>query len=168
MGLRNFLLLIGFILIAQIAGLIGSYFTFPAIDSWYADLTKPFFSPPNWIFGPVWTLLYIMMGIAAYQVYQKRLKFPGKKGIYKRIQIRQALSIWGFQLALNSLWSIIFFGFQSPLWAFIEIIILWTAIAVTIHRFARVKMSAAFLMLPYILWVTFALMLNLAIVILNR
>ena len=163
--MRNFLLLIGFILLAQSAGLIGSYFTFPAIDSWYADLHKPFFSPPNSLFGPVWTTLYTLMGIAAYLVYKKENEL--KKVAGKKRQVTEALTVFYFQLALNSLWSIIFFGFQFPLLAFIEIIVLWIVIAVTIHRFARVKLIAALLLLPYILWVTFALMLNLAIVLLN-
>lgn len=156
--MKNFLLAIGFILLAQCAGLLGSYFTFPAIESWYADLNKPFFSPPNWIFGPVWTLLYTLMGFAAFLVYRDG---------WNKKKVRLAIYIFGFQLALNSLWSILFFGFQSPLLAFGEIIILWVAIFVTIQRFATVSMPASLLLVPYILWVTFALMLNLAIVLLN-
>lgn len=163
--MKNFLLLVGFILLAQSAGLIGSYFTFPAIETWYAELNKPFFSPPNSIFGPVWTILYTLMGIAAYWIYKKGQKLKHVAG--KKRQVKEALYVFYFQLALNSLWSILFFGFHSPLWALIEIFVLWIAIAVTIHRFARVKITAAFLLLPYILWVSFALMLNLAIVLLN-
>lgn len=165
MMLRNFLLIVGFILLAQSAGLIGSYFTFPTIDSWYNELAKPFFSPPPWIFGPIWTLLYTLMGIAAFLVFQKGKKL--KHVVGKKRQVKEALSVFVFQLALNSLWSIIFFGFKSPAWAFVEIILLWIVIAFTIQRFARVKITAALLLIPYILWVTFALMLNLAIVILN-
>ncbi len=163
--MRNFLILVGFILLAQSAGLIGSYFTFPAIDTWYAELAKPPFSPPDSVFGPVWTILYILMGIAAFMIYKKGKML--KKVAGKKRQVKEALYVFYFQLALNSLWSVIFFGFQLPMLAFLEIIVLWISISVTIHRFARVKILAALLLLPYILWVTFALMLNLAIVLLN-
>jgi len=157
--MKNFVIAACFILLAQAAGLIGAYFTFDAIPAWYVFLNKPFFSPPNWIFGPVWTILYTLMGIAAFLVF--------KKG-WKKKPVREAIYFFGFQLALNSLWSIIFFGFRSPLWALVEIVILWIAIAFTISRFARVNKTAALLLIPYILWVTFALILNLAIVLLNN
>jgi benzodiazapine receptor len=163
--IKNFLILIGFILLAQSAGLIGSYFTFPSLATWYAELEKPFFSPPNSLFGPVWTILYTLMGIAAFLVYKKGKKLGHVAG--KKRQVKEALYVFYFQLALNSLWAVLFFGFQLPLLAFIEIIVLWIAIGVTIQRFARVKITASLLLLPYILWVTFALMLNLAIVLLN-
>ena len=147
-----------FIILCEFAGLIGSLFTVSAIPTWYAALNKPFFSPPNYLFGPVWTILYIMMGLAAFFVYQKG---------WQKKKVRIALYTFGVQLALNTLWSIIFFGLRSPLGGFIEIIVLWSAIFVTIWRFATIDMKAALLMVPYILWVTFALMLNFAIVLLN-
>jgi len=162
--------LIGFILLAQFTGLIGSYFAFPAINTWYADLHKPFFTPPNWIFGPVWTTLYIFIGIAAFLVYKKGfIVLQGSKELQKKRKraAKEGLSVFGFQLAVNSLWSILFFGFKSPLFGFIGIILLWIASGVTIQRFARVSFAAAFLQLSYIFWVTFILMLNLAILLLN-
>ena len=143
---------------AQAAGLIGSIFTMPAIDSWYATLARPDFAPPNWIFAPVWTTLYVLMGVAAFLVWQK--------GLSKK-EIKVALTIFGVQLVLNTLWSIIFFGLQSPLWAFIEIVFLWIAIVATIVAFARVSKLAAWLLVPYILWVSFAGYLNFMIFWLN-
>ena len=139
------------------AGIIGSVFTFPAIPTWYATLNKPFFSPPNWIFGPVWTALFTLMGIALYLVWQKKTKF--KKAA--------ALRIFTIQLILNTLWSILFFGLQSPALAFIEILFLWAFIALSIKAFYKVSKAAGYLLVPYILWISFATLLNLAIVMLN-
>lgn len=158
MTLVKFIKLFICIAAAQAAGLIGTIFTMPAIDSWYATLARPELAPPNWIFGPVWTTLYVLMGIAAFLVWQK--------GLDKK-EVKIALSIFGVQLVLNTLWSIIFFGLQSPGWAFVEIIILWTAIAATIVAFARVSKVAAWLLAPYILWVSFAGYLNFMIFWLN-
>ena len=158
MNLINFLKLVLCIAIAQAAGLIGSLFTMPAIGSWYSTLTRPEFAPPNWIFGPVWTTLYLLMGIAAFLVWQK--------GLDKK-EVKIALAIFGVQLILNTLWSIIFFGLQSPGWAFVEIVILWVAIAATIVSFAKVSKIAAWLLAPYILWVSFAAYLNFMIFWLN-
>jgi tryptophan-rich sensory protein len=132
-------------------GIIGSFFTFDSISGWYADLAKPEFSPPNWVFGPVWITLYTMMGISAYLIY--------KKGFEKK-NVKLALSFFGGQLILNALWSILFFGFQSPLAALICIIALLTMIILTIVLFWRVSKSAALLLVPYMLWVSFASVLN--------
>lgn len=141
-----------------LAGLIGSFFTAPAIDSWYQYLAKPSFSPPNWIFGPVWTLLYILMGIAFYLVWQSG--FENKK---KKI----ALLIFAIQLALNSLWSILFFGLENPFWALNEIICLWIFILATLVLFWKIKKSAGWLLFPYLVWVSFAAVLNFSIWQLN-
>jgi tryptophan-rich sensory protein len=130
----------------------------PAIEGWYATIIRPSFSPPNWIFAPVWTTLFALMGIAAFLVWKKR---------ESNKNTRIALKIFSGQLALNTLWSILFFGLQSPEIAFIEIIILWLAIVATIIAFARISKSAAWLLSPYIAWVTFAAYLNYSIVILN-
>ena len=146
------------ILVCQGAGVVGSIFTSPAITTWYAQLQKPSFSPPNWIFAPVWTLLFLLMGVALYFVWSKGLE--DKK-------VKTALFIFGVQLILNTLWSILFFGLQSPFYAFIEIIILWLAILLTIISFSRISKAAAYLLLPYILWVSFASILNFSILILN-
>ncbi len=142
------------ILIPLAAGYIGSIFTISSIPTWYAALNKPTFSPPNWIFGPVWTALYIMMGISLYMVW-------------KREPDSIPLSLFGIQLSLNVLWSYLFFGLKSPLYAFIEIIMLWAAILLTILNFKNISKTAAILLIPYLLWVSFAAVLNFYILLLN-
>lgn len=146
------------IAVSEFAGIIGSIFTSPAIPNWYADLNKSALTPPGWIFGPVWTLLYALMGIAAFLVWRKGLD---------RKDVKIALGIFLGQLALNTLWSIIFFGLQNPGAAFVEIIFLWLAILTTIIAFAKISKPAAWLLAPYILWVSFAAYLNYAIWTLN-
>lgn len=158
MNLRTLFKFILFIVIAELAGIIGAVFTTPAIPTWYAGLIKPELAPPNWIFGPVWTTLFALMGIAAFLVWQK--------GIQRR-DVKIALGVFLTQLILNTLWSVIFFGFQSPGVALIEIVILWIAILVTILTFAKISKRAAWLLIPYILWVSFASYLNYAIWMLN-
>lgn len=140
-------------------GFIGSLVTSPSITSWYLALQKPFFSPPNWIFAPVWTALYILMGIAAYLVWEKGLK---KKTVVF------ALKLFLLQLFLNFLWSVIFFGLHLPGVALGEIILLLIAIFMTLKTFLPINTYAAWLLVPYLLWVSFATVLNLAIVLLNR
>ena len=139
------------IAIAEGAGIIGSIFTTPAIDGWYAGLGKPWFTPPAWVFAPVWTILFALMGVALYLVWETPASRP-RKFI--------AVLIFFCQLALNVLWSYIFFHVQSPFEAFLEIIILWLAIALTIYVFAKISRKAAWLLVPYILWVSFAAVLN--------
>lgn len=138
-----------------LAGVVGSIFTSQSVSTWYITLNKPSFNPPNWMFGPVWTVLYILIGISLYLVWTNK-----KRTI-------TAFWVFGIQLALNALWSFLFFGLQSPLSAFIEIIILWAAILATIIIFYRISRPAAYLLIPYILWVSFAAVLNLALVLLN-
>lgn len=154
----NLPVFIAAILICQFAGIIGSLFTFSAIPTWYATLNKPFISPPNWVFGPVWTTLYTLMGISAYLIWQK--------GIQKK-QVKDALRTFGEQLVLNALWSILFFGLKNPLLAFVEILFLWILIVATMVKFYRLNKWAAYLLIPYLLWVSFASILNGAIVVLN-
>lgn len=151
--------LIASILIPQIIGVIGALFTMPSIGSWYAGLNKPSFNPPNWIFGPVWTALYLMMGIALYLVW--------KKGLNRR-DIGRALAAFTAQLVLNLAWTFIFFFMKTPLAAFIEIIILWIAIAVAMALFFRISRTAGLLLVPYILWVSYAALLNFMLWHLNR
>jgi len=146
------------VLICQGMGLIGSLFTTPAIPSWYAGLIKPSFNPPNWIFAPAWILLYTLMGIAAFLIWNRR---NGKK------KIKTALVLFSVQLVLNSLWSIIFFGLHLPQYAFLEILVLWFFILLTLLSFYKISKPAGLLLLPYILWVSFAAILNLSIMILN-
>lgn len=155
---RDWAALIGFIALAQAAGLIGSLFTAPAIEGWYSTLARPELAPPNWVFAPVWTTLFVLMGIAAFLVW--------REGTGKRA-VRIALGIFVLQLALNTLWSVIFFGLQSPGFAFADLIVLWLAIAATIVKFAPLSKTAAWLLLPYIAWVSFAAYLNYAIWMLN-
>jgi translocator protein len=145
------------ILLAQAAGVVGSIFTVSSVRTWYMTLTLPSFSPPSWIFGPVWILLYTLMGIAAYLVWQQRT----------RRGVRRALSIYGIQLVLNALWSVIFFGLHRPDLALIEIMVLLAFILWTTVLFWRVDHRAGLLLSPYILWVSFAMVLNAAIWMLN-
>ena len=144
------------VVICQLAGIIGSIFTMEAIPTWYATLVKPSFVPPNWLFAPVWTALYLMMGVALYLVVLKKGK-----------AVDLAVKIFGVQLSLNILWSFIFFGQRNPMLAFFEIILLWLAILLTIVKFDKVSRPAALLMVPYLLWVTFAAYLNYSIWLLN-
>lgn len=142
----------------QLAGGIGALFTGPAIPGWYSQLAKPSFTPPAWLFGPAWTTLFLLMGIALFLVWRSRAKLP---------LARAAYVTFGVQLALNVLWSALFFGLGQPLWAFGEIAVLWVAIAATMLTFARVSKPAAWLLAPYLGWVTFAACLNYAIAVAN-
>ncbi len=144
--------------ICLFAGFIGSIFTAPSISTWYATLIKPSFNPPDWIFAPVWTTLFVLMGISLYLVWNKGLQ--DKK-------VKTHLLIFGLQLALNVLWSFLFFGLHSPFYAFLEIIILWAAIVLTILNFSKVSRTAGLLLIPYICWVSFAAILNFSIWRLN-
>lgn len=146
------------IIVCQLAGAIGSFFTAPSISTWYATLEKPFFTPPDWAFAPVWITLYLLMGISAYMVWNK--------GLGKR-EARVAMAAFGVQLVLNSFWSVAFFGMRSPLMGLIVIAALWIAILATITKFMRISRKAGLLLLPYILWVSLAAILNLSIVMLN-
>jgi translocator protein len=137
---------------------LGSAVTLPAISGWYLQLHKPFFAPPNSVFGPVWTILYCLMAVALYLVWS----YPNK--VFHK---EQALRIFGLQLLLNFSWSFVFFGLHAPLPAFLVIVGLWGSIFVTIARFKAISELAATLLLPYIAWVSFAAILNLAIVLLN-
>ncbi len=146
------------ILICQLAGVIGSFFTASSVSTWYLTLNKPFFSPPGWVFSPVWITLYLMMGISLYLIWNSGLKTR---------QTKIAVTIFGVQLVLNSFWSILFFGFKSPLLAFVEIIFLWIAILVTTIHFYRISKHASYLLIPYLFWVSFAAVLNFSLIYLN-
>lgn len=158
MNINNPLKLIIAIAISELAGIIGSVFTTDSVNGWYVSIAKPAFNPPSWVFGPVWTTLFALMGIAAFLIW--------KKGLPRR-NVRIALGVFIGQLILNTLWSIIFFGGQNPGGAFVEIIFLWLAILATIIAFAKISKPAAWLLVPYILWVSFAAYLNYSIWILN-
>lgn len=139
------------ILISQSAGIIGSIFTSKSVSTWYATLQKPVFSPPNWIFGPVWIVLYTLMGVSSYLIWQERSN-------HKFAKI--ALIIFGFHLVLNALWSIIFFGFKNPGMAMLEISALLVFIIIIIVLFYKINPRAAYLLIPYLAWVSFASVLN--------
>jgi len=139
-------------------GLLGAVFTTPAIPTWYASLAKPPITPPSWLFAPAWTLLYLLMGIAAFLVWQK--------GLGER-RVRAALIIFLVQLVLNFLWSAAFFGLESPAYGVLVIIPLWLMILLTTVLFFRVRAVSGWLMVPYLLWTTFASVLNMWFWVLN-
>ena len=140
-------------------GAVGSYFTIPEISGWYQTINKPSWNPPNWIFGPVWTTLYVLMGIALYLVW-KTPNSIGNKTI--------AVSFFIIQLGLNFFWSVIFFSLHQPGWALVEIILLWIFILLTIFSFSSIHKTASWLLVPYVCWVSFAMILNYAIWQLNK
>jgi benzodiazapine receptor len=146
------------LVVCQAAGLVGAIFTTPAIPTWYAGLAKPAFTPPSWLFAPAWTTLFVLMGLAAFLIWRKGLRERG---------VKIALAIFIIQLILNILWSAVFFGLKSPLGGLIVIALLWVAILLTILSFFRLSRAAGLLLLPYILWVSFAAVLNGAILVLN-
>ncbi len=148
--------LIAALVIPQLAGFLGALFTAPAIPSWYAGLNKPWFVPPSWLFAPVWTALFLLMGLSLFLVWEK-----GDKGF------RLAVSVFGVQLVLNIMWSAVFFGLRSPFLGLLEIAALWVAIAVNIAVFWRIRKASGYLLVPYIIWVSLAALLNYNIWILN-
>ncbi len=158
MKLNNFFKLVIAIAVSELAGVIGSIFTISAIPTWYAGLVKPALNPPSWVFGPAWTTLYALMGIAAFLIWRMG---------WERKEVKAALGVFGIQLFLNAIWSIIFFGLHSPGWALVVIVLLWLAIVWTIAVFYKISKPAAYLLVPYILWVSFASYLNYSILILN-
>lgn len=145
--------------ICQLAGLIGGLWTRESVGTWYATIEKPAFTPPGWVFGPVWISLYIMMGIALYLVWRSSSVHSPKT---------LAFVAFGAQLVLNTLWSYFFFYLKNPLAGLVEIVILWIAILLTIVLFYQIRKGAAFLMVPYLLWVSFAAVLNASIWYLNK
>lgn len=150
--------LTGCIVLTEAIGLAGTPFTSAAIPTWYATLSKPFFSPPNWLFGPVWTTLYALMGISLYLVWQRGIKKP---------QVKQAVMVFGVQLFLNFMWSVLFFGLHSPILGLIGIFMLAATIILSMKLFYPLSKWATYLLVPYIAWVSFATLLNLAIFFLN-
>ncbi|EKD63772.1 MAG: hypothetical protein ACD_51C00203G0005 [uncultured bacterium] len=154
--MKKILKLAACILGSEIAGNIPTIVTVGAITDWYVVLNKPSFNPPNWIFGPVWTLLFALMGIAFYFVLES-------KGRMRKI----AITMFVVQFLLNIAWSFLFFGMQSPLYALIDIGLLLIAIIGTIWAFYKVDKKAGYLLIPYLLWVSFASVLNYAIWTLN-
>jgi benzodiazapine receptor len=152
-------LLLRSLVLPFVAGAVGSAATYPNLSEWFEGLEKPSFSPPGSLFSPVWTTLYLMMGTAHYLALKSEAQPEAK---------RAANILYGLQLGLNTLWSVLFFGRRAPGAALVEIGLLWAAIALTIVAFARISRVAALLLVPYLLWTTFATVLNAAIWRLNR
>lgn len=146
-----------FVVGCLIVGAVGGLLTASSVDTWYPTLDTPSWNPPNSVFGPVWMLLYVMMAVSAWLVWRRR----GSDGS------RAAMAAFAVQLALNTAWSAIFFGLRQPGWAALEIVLLWLAIVATILAFFRVSRAAAWLLVPYLGWVSFATALNVAIWRLN-
>lgn len=151
-------LLIACIGLCQLCGLLGAFFTMPAIPGWYASLQKPFLNPPNAVFGPVWTVLYALMGASLYLV----IRTEGPEALK-----RTAVFLFGVQLALNTLWSWLFFGLKNPGLALADIVLLWAAILAAMVCFLRLSRPAFWMFLPYLCWVGFAVFLNFEIWRLN-
>jgi len=158
MSMNNVVKLVIAILLPLAVGAASGFFTVTGTGSWYQTIQKPSWNPPGWVFGPVWTTLYIMMGIALYLVWKAEID-PGVK--------KMAFTLFAVQLLLNFSWSFIFFGQQQPGWALVEIIVMWLFILATIFAFAAVSKTAAWLLVPYISWVSFATILNYTIWKLN-
>jgi translocator protein len=152
--MKQWWVLAGFVALCLSVAAVGGFATASSVIDWYPTLNKPSWNPPSWLFGPVWTVLYIMMAVAAWLVW-------------KQDDSRPALILWGGQLALNLAWSFLFFGARSPILGLIDIIAMWLSIAATIFLFAQKSRVAAYLMVPYLCWVSFATALNAAIVMLN-
>jgi tryptophan-rich sensory protein len=140
------------VVVCEGAGIIGTVFTINSVATWYTTLNKSFFNPPSWVFGPVWTILYFLMGVSLFLAWEKKANL---KWFY-------------IQLVLNALWSPIFFGLQNPALALVDIIFMWVAILMTIKVFWKKNRLSAYLLIPYFIWVSFATILNLSIVLLNR
>ena len=149
--MSNRLKLIIAIAVPQIVGITSGLASAQGTRQWYPTLVKPWFNPPSWVFGPVWTVLYLIMGIAAYLVWRKGLEAPG---------VKKALWLFLIQLGLNGIWSLLFFGMRAPGIAFAEIVILWCAIVATLIAFFRLSKIAGALLVPYWAWVSFAAVLN--------
>lgn len=147
----NYKRLIISLALPQMAGIIGSFFTAPAISTWYATLQKPSFNPPNWLFAPVWTAIYILMGISLYLVWQK---------IDKDKRTKTELWIFWIHLFFNAIWSLVFFGLQNLGLAFFNLLIIWIMIIILMIRFWKFNRWATYLLIPYLLWVSFAGFLN--------
>ncbi|NLV27603.1 MAG: tryptophan-rich sensory protein [Methanomicrobiales archaeon] len=157
-SIYHYLLLIPAILLPLFIGFIGSYFTISQVTGWFVTLNKPWFSPPNWVFAPAWTILYILMGLSWWFVLKSGFEKPS---------VRRATFWFLIQLAVNLLWSIVFFGMESPAGALGVIFLLLFLILVNMHYFRFVSRCSVYLLIPYLCWTSFATLLNAMIVILN-
>lgn len=162
---KNFIRFIVSVGICELVGVLGALYTTPNIGTWYVFLAKPALTPPAWVFGPVWTILYFLTGVALFLVWSSFAKASEGR---EKGNTRTAIGIFVIQLILNILWSIIFFGSQSSFPGFIAIVSLWLAVIATIMAFGKISRAAAWILVPYLFWVTFAGYLNFAIWLLNR
>jgi benzodiazapine receptor len=149
---------LGWILVSELAGVLGAFATTSAIPTWYAALAKPAWTPPNWVFGPAWTVLYAVMGVAAARVWIRHRRTPAGK---------RSLALFGAQLAMNAEWPVLFFGLRAVGAALVAIVILWATILALIIWWWRLERTSAALLIPYLVWVSFATALNAAIWRLN-
>ncbi|MGM0500926.1 MAG: TspO/MBR family protein [Bacillota bacterium] len=156
--IKKFFKLITSLFICQGAGLVGSLLTTPKIETWYSSLNKPFFNPPAWVFSPVWIVLYFLIGISLYLIWIKQ---------EKSYRTKAAWQVFVIQLLLNIAWSAAFFTFESPLAGLLVILLLWVVILGMIYIFYQVSRWSSYLLIPYFLWVSFAVVLNWSILILN-
>jgi translocator protein len=156
--MKNAPKIILFIIICELVGIIGAYFSGPVLGGWYVSLAKSPLNPPTEYFGPIWTILYAFMGYAAFLIWNTASK---KK------EVRSALVLFADLLILNLLWSVIFFGIGKPFAAFVEILALWIVSLLTVLAFFKVSHKAAYFLIPFLVWVSFAAYLNYSIVILN-
>jgi len=150
--------LVGCVVLCELVGSIGSFFTTPAIPTWYASLKKPLLTPPSWVFAPVWFALYVLMGFSLYIVWAKGSQ---------NLNVRLAIAAFGAQLILNLLWSVAFFGARSVVFGLVAILCLLAALVATVLIFGRISRTAQILLLPYLAWVAFATILNFEIALLN-
>ena len=156
--MKQTLRLLASLALCYAAALCGALFSGASRSDWYASLAKPTFMPPAWLFGPVWTLLYAMMAISLFLVWSKRSKWPLAKKVF---------GLFAAQLIVNAFWSPAFFGLRIPALGLILIVILWVLLSLTVYMFSRISRPAACLLVPYLAWITFAMVLNCAIVYLN-
>lgn len=150
---KNILAFVVFLFICLGAAQLGSLFTIPSLDDWYQQIQKPAWTPPNWVFAPVWTLLYVSMAVAAWGVWKER----------DRQSVALPIGLFFAQLLVNVLWSYLFFTLHLPGWALLDLVILWVLILFTLITFYRVKAWAGLILIPYLLWVAYAGTLNAAI-----
>jgi tryptophan-rich sensory protein len=157
--MKNFLVFMLCLVLCYAAGAIGSIFTFQSIPTWYAGLVKPPLNPPNWIFGPVWSALYTLMAIAVFLVVKKGFATEG---------VKLAVYVFAAQLVFNTLWSVVFFGARTTFMPIFIIVALWISILACIILFWKISKTASIMMMPYLLWVSFASYLNIGVFILNK
>jgi len=159
---KNIFIFVISIIVCESVGIIGSFFTFSSVTNWFPTLVKPWFSPPSWLFGPVWIIMYFLMGLSLYIIWNSKAELSKQK--YRK----QFFILFGIQLILNALWSFLFFGLKNPTYGLIDILFLDIVVAMTIIYAYRVSKYAAILLAPYMVWITFATLLNFEIVLLNK